>query len=155
MKSGQDCLVPVSGQSRLWVVSVQQYGRTPRILQCQQMQSVGQHHEIGTLTGQSPPLSRTPRCRMATRDTELLHTRTTETFLSAKIYLSSKFTSGGCFGKAGIFLELVQTTGLSATLTAFIKCAVVSRQRYTQKLSTTYGCESTTYGCKSSLCQNW
>nr|DAL37899.1 MAG TPA_asm: hypothetical protein [Caudoviricetes sp.] len=59
------------------------------------------------------------------------------------------FWSGGCF------LELVQTTGLTATLTAFIKCAIVSSQKYSQKLSTTSGCESTTYGCKSSLCQNW
>ena len=155
MKSGQDWPHLYSGQSKLCAVSLQQHSYTSCHAQRQHIQSSGQPGLPGILTVQSPPPSRMPRCQRATQSRELLQTRTTETFLSAKIYLSSKFTSGGCFGQAGIFLELVQTTGLSATLTAFIKCAVVSRQRYPRKLLTTYGCESTTYGCKSSLCQNW
>ena len=41
----------------------------------------------------------------------------------------------------GYFLEPVQTSGLSATLTAFIKCATVSRQRVQpDKPTTTRGC---------------
>jgi hypothetical protein len=57
----------------------------------------------------------------------------------------------------GYFLEPVQTSGLAATLTASIKCAVVSRQRlqHWYNLVTRYNLRlwATTNGCKPSLCQ--